>query len=85
MDWDEDLDLDADDMSEEEVKRIMENMAANKQETGNQEDADVDVSYFLFLLCKHCDPSLFLFSGLKNESCRCGESDLIHFFGANCV
>ena len=46
MDWDEDLDLDADDMSEEEVKRIMENMAANKQETGNQEDADVDVSYF---------------------------------------
>ena len=58
-------------------------MAANKQETGNQEDADVDVSYFLFLLCEHCDPSLFLFSGLKNESCRCGESDLIHFFGAN--
>lgn len=46
VDWDEDLDLDADDMSEEEVKRIMENMAANKQETGNQEDADVDVSYF---------------------------------------
>ena len=47
MDWDEDLDLDADDMSEEEVKRIVENMAANKQETGNQlEDADVDVSYF---------------------------------------
>ena len=46
MDWDEDLDLDADDMSEEEVKRIMENMAANKQETGKQEDADVDVSYF---------------------------------------
>lgn len=49
VDWDEDLDLDADDMSEEEVKRIMENMAANKQETGNQEDADVDVSYFLVL------------------------------------
>ena len=46
VDWDEDLDLDADDMSEEEVKRIMENMAANKQETGKQEDADVDVSYF---------------------------------------
>ena len=47
MDWDEDLDLDADDMSEEEVKRIVENMTANKQETGNQlEDADVDVSYF---------------------------------------
>ena len=46
VDWDEDLDLDADHMSEEEVKRIMENMAANKQETGNQEDADVDVSYF---------------------------------------
>ena len=46
MDWDEDLDLDADDMSEEEVKRIMENMAATKQETGNQEGADVDVSYF---------------------------------------
>ena len=46
MDWDEDLDLDAEDMSEEEVKRIIESMAANKQEKGNQEDADVDVSYF---------------------------------------
>lgn len=46
MDWDEDLDLDAEDMSEEEVKLIIESMAANKQEKGNQEDGDVDVSYF---------------------------------------
>ena len=49
MDWDDDLDLNDDDMSEEEVKRIMESMAASKKTAGDQEDGDVDVS--VMVLC----------------------------------
>ena len=49
VDWDDDLDLNDDDMSEEEVKRVMESMAASKQTAGDQEDGDVDVS--VMVLC----------------------------------
>ena len=46
VDWDDDLDLNDDDMSEEEVKRIMQSMAANKQtaeEKGDTGDLEVSV------------------------------------------
>ena len=42
VDWDDDLDLNDDDMSEEEAKRIMQSIAANK--AGDRDDGDLDVS-----------------------------------------
>ena len=44
VDWDDDLDLNDDDMSEEEAKRIMQSIAANKQQAGDRDDGDLDVS-----------------------------------------
>lgn len=44
VDWDDDLDLNDDDMSEEEAKRIMQSIAANKRQAGDRDDGDLDVS-----------------------------------------
>ena len=44
VDWDDDLDLNDDDMSEEEAKRIMQSIAANKQQVGDRDDGNLDVS-----------------------------------------
>ena len=44
VDWDDDLDLNDDDMSEEEAKRIMQSIATNKQQAGDQKDGERDVS-----------------------------------------
>ena len=45
LDWDEDMDLNGDDITEEEVKKIMQDISSSKQKGQDQEDGDLDVSY----------------------------------------
>lgn len=73
VDWDDgDDDLDFnEEMSEEEVKRIMESMA-NKKQTADDGAADLDVSQWFkigLIKLKKTTP-LLIFSGVSSFMCR---------------
>ncbi|XP_068748602.1 BSD domain-containing protein 1-like [Montipora capricornis] len=42
LDWDEDMDLNGDDITEEEVKKIMQDISSSKQKGKDQEGGDLD-------------------------------------------
>ena len=72
VDWDDgDDDLDFnEEMSEEEVKRIMESMA-NKKQTADDGAADLDVSQWFKIGLKNKKTTpLLIFSGVSSFMCR---------------
>ena len=74
VDWDDgDDDLDFnEEMSEEEVKRIMESMANKKQTAADDGAADLDVSQWFKIGLRKLKKTtpLLIFSGVSSFMCR---------------